>query len=255
VRVLEKIGQGIAIGIITRRHYRAAQVPNPCLYHFGGTACEIGGPDHLSLVLESWWRDAYGIRGFSSLNVIVDVGANIGTFSLSAITRFPDSKVYAFEPSPSAFAHLKANTRGRRIHSRQVAIGGRDSMMSLIPSRNLASTSVNELQTGVGERQCRMVAFDTLAKELGSISFLKLDCEGSEYGIMKSDALDCVENIAAELHSTADETPDSGLAILKSRGFTVTKWNPFPGGRSGIVFAVNSKLRSSRSRLWQFYKK
>lgn len=41
---------------------------------------------------------------------IVDVGANIGMFSLFVQQNFPDSEVYAFEPAPHVFEALQINT-------------------------------------------------------------------------------------------------------------------------------------------------
>lgn len=40
---------------------------------------------------------------------VIDIGANIGLFSLFVRTRSPRANVYAFEPSPVAFRALKAN--------------------------------------------------------------------------------------------------------------------------------------------------
>ncbi|MFE0172221.1 amino acid adenylation domain-containing protein [Streptomyces sp. NPDC059002] len=43
-------------------------------------------------------------------DVVVDVGANIGMFSLQAATEAPGSRVIAIEPAPAAFARLTANS-------------------------------------------------------------------------------------------------------------------------------------------------
>src|SRR5690606_647086 len=40
---------------------------------------------------------------------VVDVGANIGLFTLFALARCRPARVYAFEPSPEAFEALRAN--------------------------------------------------------------------------------------------------------------------------------------------------
>ena len=40
---------------------------------------------------------------------IVDVGANIGLFSLFALQQCPEARIYAFEPSPKAFDALSTN--------------------------------------------------------------------------------------------------------------------------------------------------
>ena len=42
--------------------------------------------------------------------IYLDVGANIGLFSMYIMDRCPRAKVFAFEPMPSAFAALELNT-------------------------------------------------------------------------------------------------------------------------------------------------
>lgn len=41
---------------------------------------------------------------------ILDIGANVGSFALWAIHRWPGSKIYSYEPNPDTFALLKRNT-------------------------------------------------------------------------------------------------------------------------------------------------
>ncbi len=41
---------------------------------------------------------------------VVDIGANIGMFTLAVLERCPDASIYAFEPSPTTFEVLKANS-------------------------------------------------------------------------------------------------------------------------------------------------
>src|SRR5206468_2162739 len=40
---------------------------------------------------------------------VVDVGANIGLFSLFILSRCPDARIYACEPAPSVYDLLKTN--------------------------------------------------------------------------------------------------------------------------------------------------
>jgi FkbM family methyltransferase len=45
------------------------------------------------------------------LSTILDVGANIGQFAMSASFCFPDAAIYSFEPIPDAFLQLTKNIR------------------------------------------------------------------------------------------------------------------------------------------------
>jgi len=63
------------------------------------------------LYKEMFEEKIYFKHGISLENrsVVFDVGANIGLFTLSVKEQFPDSKVYAFEPSPDLFNILQLN--------------------------------------------------------------------------------------------------------------------------------------------------
>ena len=48
----------------------------------------------------------------SNINTIIDIGANIGEFTLIFSELFPGAEIYAFEPLPACYNQLKANTKG-----------------------------------------------------------------------------------------------------------------------------------------------
>lgn len=51
-----------------------------------------------------------GLDG-SALTVL-DIGANVGSFALWALHRWPGSKIFSYEPNPDTFELLKRNTAG-----------------------------------------------------------------------------------------------------------------------------------------------
>ncbi|MFC5743634.1 non-ribosomal peptide synthetase [Dyella tabacisoli] len=71
--------------------------------------------------------DQYGIR-YSANASIVDVGANIGLFSLYALEHAPGSRVIAIEPVPQLWTQLRRNVAayGERVVSVNLALGERD---------------------------------------------------------------------------------------------------------------------------------
>lgn len=64
---------------------------------------------------------------------VFDVGANIGMFSLSILYRFPEVRVYAFEPAPPLFELLRTNTEsfGARVKLFPFALADRPGTASL----------------------------------------------------------------------------------------------------------------------------
>ena len=67
---------------------------------------------------------AYGID-LPANGTYVDVGANIGLFSLYLMDRCPEASVYAFEPMPASFAALERNrdTFAARINALNLGLG------------------------------------------------------------------------------------------------------------------------------------
>ena len=58
---------------------------------------------------------------------VVDIGANIGMFSLFVLSRCADPTIYAFEPAPQVYDLLKANCEayGSRIHPLNLGVSDR----------------------------------------------------------------------------------------------------------------------------------
>lgn len=131
-----------------------------------------------------WWEPdivgqiRYYIKGQE--NVFVDVGANIGYFSLLASSRL--AKVYSFEPVFKNFARLKM-TRARKgspvkwhIHNNAV-----DMESGRIVHLAVASRSSNSGNYKIGKRgkdTALTVKIDDIVKE--PVDLMKIDVEGYE---------------------------------------------------------------------------
>lgn len=80
----ERMQRSLAIACLTRKYFAPRQVPPGCHFYINGRKLPVEGPDALSLVLDVYWNDAYGLRRFQNLATILDVGA-------SAEVRIPPS--------------------------------------------------------------------------------------------------------------------------------------------------------------------
>lgn len=70
--------------------------------------------------------------GLSERPIIVDVGANIGLFSLFAVTELGAGRVVAFEPVPPVFDVLRQNTCDRaEIAAHRMALGDSDETVDI----------------------------------------------------------------------------------------------------------------------------
>jgi FkbM family methyltransferase len=166
---------------------------------------------------------------------IVDLGANVGIFTLYAARCAPQAKIFAVEPFPATFRRLAATVRDHSLESRvtclNAAVAGTNSARIMpdapVPSqrRTLVPTSAPAL-VGSGTQ----VAGKTLEaildeNEIQQVDLLKVDIEGSEYEVFLSTsqhALACVHRIAMEYHGDcAPYSKEQLFNHLRSAGFGV----------------------------------
>jgi FkbM family methyltransferase len=120
--------------------------------------------------------------------VVIDVGANLGLFSLLVTRRFADRRVIAFEPNPSTFSALKQNilrNGANHVDCRQDAITDKDGFVMFSASEHAranASISSSGAQASAGEIRVSCTTLDTFcaAHAIRRIALLKVDVEGYE---------------------------------------------------------------------------
>ncbi len=204
-----------------------------------GIQVRPGHPTDREVVDEVWRVDQYGLGVGADVRgkVVVDVGANIGAFSV-LVAALGARQVHAWEPEPSNFAMLEANTAAfPNIARRQEALGSADAELILAPGpggvhgggTHAVLPSESEAPAVAKDPQNVVVALrhagEALA-EIGPIGLLKLDCEGSEYAICSVLDLTQIERIVGEWHGPvmphlADRWPASGV------GDFMTHWSLF----------------------------
>jgi FkbM family methyltransferase len=119
-------------------------------------------------------------------DVFVDVGANVGVYSLLA-SSIPDVNIEAFEPSPAAFSRLTENVRLNRLEARvtmhRSAVGDVDGVAHLTQGRDcwnhLTSASDSD---AIDVPIVRLDA--TLPSSTRRVSLMKIDVEGREAAVL-----------------------------------------------------------------------
>lgn len=113
-------------------------------------------------------------------DVVVDVGANIGLYTLTCAVCVGDSgHVYAVEPSPRVFGYLQSNValnRCRHIHLFNCALGESESVLRF-------SDESQDDRNGIvasGAQEVPVRRLDALPIPDRSIALLKVDVEGYE---------------------------------------------------------------------------
>jgi FkbM family methyltransferase len=181
-------------------------------------------------------------------SVVVDVGANVGVFSLfaSRVARL----VYALEPSSANFSLLAANTNGsKNIVPLNLGCSAADGQASLDLSSDPVSFSL--VTNGVSDRRetVDVVRLETLFEryKIGRCDFLKLDCEGCEFEvIMCSDQalFSRIDRIVMEYHNHLSKQFSHRDLVekLTTLGFRSVVYNA--KGTYGMIAAINTRRRS-----------
>ena len=133
--------------------------------------------------------------------VCLDVGANIGLYSLALSALAPEGRIYAFEPSPSAFSHLQENVRANgigHVETTQVAVSDRVGTVtfhdfSFFSAGSFSSDEGSLLSTdsyGSSAFQATTTTLDTFVVQRGieRVDVIKIDVEGAELGVLEGAA-------------------------------------------------------------------
>ncbi|NMC64237.1 MAG: FkbM family methyltransferase [SAR324 cluster bacterium] len=196
------------------------------------------------------------------VSVIIDIGAAFGDFSVWIAKKFPEAKVYSFEPFPESFALLEQNLKQNSVENvealplfasaekREFCINsvfqgdpGNFSVLALGSIANASTDSAIRVEA---------ISFKDFLRNLpGYCDILKMDCEGAEFEILQSlDSNDLrkIRYIALEYHNGITKYSDFDLRLmLEQAGFEVhLKPNPVHSD-IGLLFAgqKDSKTRDS----------
>lgn len=193
-------------------------------------------------VLEVLALDCYHISTVSAEpNVIVDIGAHVGSTSLALHHAFPAANVICYEPSPPTVRLLRANlaANGLAATVHDVAVGG-TARSARLASPSVASGS-NSLASASGIA-VEVVSFDEVMAsiERGPV-LVKMDCEGTETAIIEESAATSFASVQTVLveHHPADgyDRVAVGLARL---GFT-ERWHDADRVHEGLGVACWAK--------------
>lgn len=167
------------------------------------------------------------VYGPPPTGVVIDLGANIGAFSLYAAQKA--TRVYVFEPDPSNFTQLEKNcalNRSLPISAFKKAIGGsmRTGNLSLgVTNKGASSLVISRSRQSV---PVEIITLDHALSLCGvsHVDFLKIDIEGSEFELFESCSLQTlrrISRIVMELHKVPGKRYRDIVQKLNWAGFTV----------------------------------
>lgn len=160
-------------------------------------------------------------------DIVVDVGANIGTITLPAAKLVgPSGRVFSVEAHPRIIGYLRSNAilnHLANIDFFECAVGASEGMVRF---SNYKSDSGNQI-TPEGPLQVRVARLDSLLQDYGltRVDFLKIDVEGFEKQVLEGARqtlaiTNCIYTEVLDRHlSDYDSNSADIFHILRSHGF------------------------------------
>jgi FkbM family methyltransferase len=188
--------------------------------HRSGAKAKISGPQAISGIREIWVRDVYLEGGFLTLpreGVVVDLGANMGNFSMLALGAGPGVRVVSVEPE-------RMYAEGRLLN--QLRVNGWESRCTIVNAfvggTTAAQQEIETSGTGGGVPHLTEAEFVERAGITDRIDLLKCDIEGSEFDLLRpgSRILAITRQIAMEAHKDRGDV-QALYKTLEAAGFEV----------------------------------
>lgn len=163
---------------------------------------------------EVWSLEEYKDKEFiiQPTDVIIDIGAHIGSFSIWAARQAPHGRVYAFEPNEENYIFLQENKKLNSLENLEIfnlAVSDKNGLASFFNSDHL-SMSHSFFETGAENTSTvRTLSLADILKtnQIERVNYLKIDAEGAEYLIILNtppEALNKVDKILIEYHDYLD---------------------------------------------------
>jgi FkbM family methyltransferase len=190
--------------------------------------------------------------------VVLDVGANLGFFSLLIAKLDSLRPIYAFEPSPSTFKSLEDNVARNRLSSVtcfQMAIADHDGEVRFALKEHARANAsiVIEDEDRPGTLPVASETLDTFCKRrsIGRIALLKVDVEGYETLVFKgaSDVLTKVRpeliyfEVCPALTRAAGFDPAEPARMLADLGYELKRFGPGGAPTAARPEAVSEVLQ------------
>lgn len=161
---------------------------------------------------------------------ILDIGANVGYFSLYISLKYPRSSIFSFEPFPATYERLQENLKlnnNSNVKTYQLAVSDKKGSAEFYSIDWAGCNTLTKGRFDEGHYKTTIVetiSFDYIFELTGTSEFdyAKIDCEGSEYNIFlnsKDSAIKAVKNYVIEVHTDSIYSGNDLIKRFEGLGF------------------------------------
>jgi len=197
---------------------------------------ETGVTGNLYCCLHDFADMGYLLHVITPDDVFVDVGANVGTYTILACAA-KGAKGICFEPVPSTFERLMDNLRinnlVQRVEARNIGLSDREGDLVFTSGEDTTNHIVAGDEQASNVVQVKVLPLDAILEDV-TPSLLKIDVEGFEMRVLEG----ARQILGKEgLHSVIMELNGSGrrygfedkqiINYMKDFGFSTFRYEPF----------------------------
>lgn len=196
------------------------------------------------LFAEDAYRIAWLVTGLPDGFGAFDIGGHVGCFSVALSASRPDSRVWAFEASPSTAAYTQRNVTQNDMENQvtvvNVALSSKPGMLEF--ADNAKASGLNGITAPEGTQTIEIPAItfaDALDQADRPIRLVKIDTEGAEYDIvLGSDPAQWadVERVVLEYHDVPSRSWSDLEEFFTQAGLHVIDREDAATGRIGTVW-------------------
>ncbi len=185
------------------------------------------------IINEIWGNHIYTPAGFEikPTDIVVDIGAHKGYFTIFASQFITSGKIFSFEPLKSNFAMIKKNLVLNDVTSVQpmpyAVTGKKEQRYLYVSTQNAGGMSMIKEWFHQTQIQSYKVACIQLKDiftqcDIKKIDFLKIDCEGAEYEILLNtpkNVMNKISKISMEYHQIGELKVENIINFLQKNNF------------------------------------
>jgi FkbM family methyltransferase len=202
-------------------------------------AFDVDSSETLKFLQDEFDIDMMDIKTMNLPNdpVIVDIGANVGIISFYFAKRFPNAKIYAYEPHPINYANLirgiEANGLTNVFPFNKAVLDDSDSEIEIYLNRENSGASSVFYPTEDSAFVDTITLEEIVAEhQIEKIDFLKIDCEGSEFEILENSEILYTGNLPiqrmfVEIHAFRESEGEKSISLLMAKMHSIKSVSEF----------------------------
>lgn len=196
-------------------------------------------------IIEIWGDDAYKIKNVKNPKTIIDIGANIGAFTIKAAQAFPKATIISFEPSIETYNILTRNlieNKIKNVKSFNQAVAKKNGQSFLYDPGPSGLRSLHNSRGSSKKITVKTLSLNKVISDLkiNKCDFLKIDCEGAEYEIiynLKPANLKKIKFMSLEFHDGIQGNHEDLIKFLNKQGFKTSHVHHPLESDIGIIYS------------------